>query len=290
VAKKEYLKRGALIPPAPRLNFLLGCSDGELSGFELARLAEVANLRTDLHVILDKLIDEMAQAALAGWFRQTDRQTLMGAIQSPEEHSAEILAWAKERIKNGQRGEEELAPRTSLAPGAAHLAAALRYQERNVAEGLCSVCPRPLARNSVKYCDVHLAKQRARYKPKGAKGALPGTREWLYEGVFESAHGKQPGTLAALARTHARQHQTTEKEKVLYSRVAERLEMTERHVRAVALGQRRSATVLAAITKETEQMATDALAALAEASEKRPKKRGREASSAFGVPVKTLIG
>jgi len=58
----------------------------------------------------------------------------------------------------------------------------------------------------------------------------------------------------------------------------------------VALGQRRSKEVWAAIEKEIQQEATDVLATLAEASEKRRKKKDRKAASAFGVPVKTLIG
>jgi len=254
------------------LNFLLGCSDTDLSDFELNKLATIADLRSELHKVLDTIIDEMSQAALAAWFSTIDRPALKQAIENPDD----IMAWARVRIRDGQRSKEELVPRPALAPGAAHLAAALRYQERNVAEGLCSVCPRPLARNSVKYCDVHLAKQRARYKPKNAKGALPGTREWLYEGVFQSSHGKMPGTLAALARTHARQHRTTEKEKLLYSRVAEQLGVSPAHVRCVALGQRRSEAVSVAIEKEIQQEATEVLARLAEAGEKRKKKRGDE--------------
>jgi len=183
------------LPPAARLNFLLGASEIDLGSFELARLAEVAELRTELHAILDKLIDQMATAALVGWFRQTDRETLKHAIENPQD----VMAWAKERIKNGQRSEQELVPRAVLAPGRAHLAAALRYQQRNNAKGLCAVCPQPLDRNSVRFCTKHLAAARARYKPKGAKGELPGSISWLYgDGVFESGQGKQPGTAKAL--------------------------------------------------------------------------------------------
>ncbi|HXL23845.1 MAG TPA: hypothetical protein VOA78_15385 [Candidatus Dormibacteraeota bacterium] len=181
------------------LNFLLGASQGQLDNFELARLAEVANLRSELHETLDKIIDQMAQAAVAGWFRQTDRETLTRVLnQSPEEHTAEILAWAKERIKNGQRSEEELVPRTALPPGAAHLAASLRYQARNIAEGKCEKCPQPLDRNSVRYCTKHLGMARNRMEKKGK--AVPGSREYLYsEEKQPSTHGRQPGTLAALA-------------------------------------------------------------------------------------------
>ena len=198
MAKKEYMRKQSLIPEA-RLNFLLGCSEKDLGNFELARLAEVANLRTDLHMILDKLMDEMAQAALAGWFRQTNRETLQQVIQSPEEHTAEILAWANERIRSQGKSGEERVPRTVLAPGAAHLAAALRYQERNIAQGLCAICPTELARGSVRFCERHLAIARARNKTKGAKRGPPGSIDWLYSGVFESTHGKQPGSLKALA-------------------------------------------------------------------------------------------
>src|SRR2546427_8125453 len=94
------------------------------------------------------------------------------------------------KIRDGQRSEEELIPRASLPSGAAHLAAALRYAERNIAEGKCAVCPKPLDRNSVRYCTRHLTIMRLRKKPKGAKGELPGAIAWLYSNEpFESAHG-----------------------------------------------------------------------------------------------------
>ena len=191
-------KNKSLTATGAPLNFLLGCSDADLRTMELARLAEVANHRTDLHAILDKLIDQMAQAALVAWFRITDRDALKRALENPED----VIAWAKERIKNQQRSDAELIPRPSLEAGAAHLAAALRYAERNIAAGKCSVCPKPLARNSVRYCEKHLADARGRKKPKGAKGDLPGTIGYLYgDGTFESSHGKQPGTVKALAES-----------------------------------------------------------------------------------------
>jgi hypothetical protein len=55
------------------LNFLLGCSQGDLGAFELARLGEVAVLRKELHLILDRITDQMSQAALASWFKAQDR-------------------------------------------------------------------------------------------------------------------------------------------------------------------------------------------------------------------------
>src|SRR5205814_4347606 len=98
------------LPVAAKLNFLLGASDNDLSTFELARLAEVANLRADLHAILDKLIDEMAQAAVAGWFRQTTREKVKRALEALENPEARINVaerWAKEKIPDCQKSESE---------------------------------------------------------------------------------------------------------------------------------------------------------------------------------------
>ena len=102
-------------------------------------------------------------------------------------------------IRDGQRSEEEQIPREPLPPGVAHLAAALRYQEQNIAAGLCSVCPEPLDRNSVRYCTKHLAMQRSKSaRQRGARGE-PGSGDYLYGEITESTHGRQPGTLASLA-------------------------------------------------------------------------------------------
>jgi hypothetical protein len=207
--RRTMSKKKSLSTTVP-LNFLLGCSQKNLGSFELARLADVANLRSELHLILDRLIDQMSQAALAAWFRQTDREMLKRVLENPDD----VLLWAKEQIRDQQRSEGELVPLTSLAPGAAHLAAAMRYQEKNIAEGKCAVCPQPLAPHSVRYCETHLAIARARYKPRGGKGQPPGSISWLYDdGGFESGHGKQPGTVAALAKTRARQQRSTEQRK-----------------------------------------------------------------------------
>jgi hypothetical protein len=145
----------------------------------------------------------MAQAALTAWFRTVDRETLKHALNNPDD----IIAWAKEQIRDRQRSEEELIPLTALPPGAAHLAAALRYQERQIAKGLCAVCPQPLANNSVHYCERHLTIARLRHKPKNAKGELPGSVARLYSNdeQFESSHGRQPGTMKALALAREKQ-------------------------------------------------------------------------------------
>jgi hypothetical protein len=181
------------------LNFLLGCSEASLGNFELARLGEVADLRKELHATLDHMIDAAAQAALAAWFRTVNREDLKRRVlQTPDELFGEIMAQAKEEIRDGQRSEEELDAgpmpsnwiiRPSLPPGAAHLAASLRYSERNIVEGKCEKCPQPLDPNSVRYCTKHLAMHREKdRRDREKRGIQPGTR------------GRQPGTLANLAR------------------------------------------------------------------------------------------
>lgn len=184
------------------LNFLLGCGQKDLEDFELGRLSEVANLRKELHEILDRVIDAMSQAALAAWFKSQDRQTLQHAI----EHEEDPIEFAKRMVRDGQRSDEELLPLPSFVPGAAHLAAAVRYQKRNIAEGKCSLCPKPLDRNSVRFCTEHLRKSRDRQRAKKGPRSEPGSTEYLYSGeVTPSTHGRQPGTLQSLALSREKQ-------------------------------------------------------------------------------------
>ena len=176
--------------PQLPLNFLLGCSQQDLDSFQLARLAAVANLRSQLQEKIDKLIDELMQAGLAAWFRKNDRETLKTALETEES----ALEWAKRMI----RGGGEIIPRICLEPGKSHRIAALTYQARNIAEGKCATCPQPLDPNSVRYCTEHLAKERARGQQK--KGlSLPGTREYLYSGEVTPTRGRQPSQLAKQA-------------------------------------------------------------------------------------------
>ena len=190
----------AMYKPLP-LNFLLGCSESSLASFELARLDEMAQLRKELQAVLDRLLDQMSQAAIAGWFRQSDRNAIRYAIENEETP----MQTAARMIRDRQRSDEELAadervneliPLPSLPLGAAHLAAAKRYAERNIAEGKCALCPKPLARHSVRYCDKHLTAARIRATPSKGK---PGSVEWLYGETHETSHGRHPSSLAALA-------------------------------------------------------------------------------------------
>ena len=192
MAKQQHKGLGLTVP----INFLLGCSNGALGNYELARLAEVAELRAQMHVLLDQTIDNQALAWLAAWFRSTDRADLKAALENEES----AFEWAKRMVREGQRSEEENnSPlRAPLPPGAAHLAAALRYQERNIAEGLCCLCPEPQDRNSVRYCTKHLALARQRNARKAGVKGEPGSADYLYGEITESTHGRQPGTLAAL--------------------------------------------------------------------------------------------
>lgn len=227
--------------PLP-LNFLLGCSQLDLGNFELARLADVASLRKELHAILDRVIDAMSQAALAAWFKSQDRNSLKHAIEneeSPEE-------WANRMIRDRQRSEEELIPLPAFEPGATHLAAALRYQERNVAEGKCRKCPQPLDPRSHGYCTKHLAMERERHKPK-RKRVDPGSVAWLYGESLEPGDGR---SVPKIYRKHRR---ITPAGKALLARVAKETGATFQYVRSVFLGDRRgNDRILDAINRELE--------------------------------------
>jgi hypothetical protein len=180
--------------PVP-INFLLGCSEVSLANFQLARQAEAADMRTEMHAILDRLLEQSALAMLATWFRSTDRNALKHAIENPED----VMEWAQEQIRLQRRTEEgeegDVLPIAALPLGAAHLAAAMRYQERNIAEGKCQNCPKPLDRNSVRYCTKHLAVARARKGPKGQAGSV----DYLYGDGFTDRQARHPNALAALA-------------------------------------------------------------------------------------------
>jgi hypothetical protein len=153
-----------------------------LGNFELVKLSEAANARTKLHEDLDRWIDLATQAAIVRLFRARGRKRILKALQETPDPIAE----AKAKIKNMAHTPDDLLPVLSLPPGQAHRTAAVTYQERNLAEGKCCDCPQPLARNSVRYCEKHLAKCRDRARARAKK-------------LNKSPHGRAPGTLAALA-------------------------------------------------------------------------------------------
>jgi hypothetical protein len=183
MSKAHRLKPRKPTALAASLNFLLGASDRELDQFELVKLATVSDLRRELHDTLDKIIEQTATAALARWFRQQDRESLRAALESEES----ALEWARRTVRERGRSKEELIPLPVMAPGEAHRAAALLYQARNIAEGKCQSCPRPLAHHSVRYCQVHLDAANARYAEKSKK-------------LGKAPKGHHPRSLAALKK------------------------------------------------------------------------------------------
>jgi hypothetical protein len=170
------------------VNFLLTCSEATLASFQLACMNQAANLPKELTVIVERMVDESAKAALATWFRTADRGMLKRAIENPED----VVEWAREQIRNKGRKGGELLPMPSAEPGAAHRVAALQYQNQHIAAGKCRVCPRPLDRNSVRFCTAHLEQTRERQCAKSKKLNKP-------------SHGRAPGTLAVLAKARGKQ-------------------------------------------------------------------------------------
>jgi hypothetical protein len=182
--------------PEVSTNFLLTSSQASLEELQLARLGEVANLRKELQEIVDRIVDNLSTAALASWFRQIDRELLRKALENEED----VMAWAQAQIRNQGRSGSELLPAvaTLSAPGAAHRSAAMRYQQNNIADGKCRLCPEPLDRNSTAYCTAHLQQVRECQRTKSKKLNKP-------------APGRAPGSLAALAK--AREEQASKREK-----------------------------------------------------------------------------
>jgi hypothetical protein len=194
----------AIEKKAPPIAFLLECSDTELGNFELARLSEVANLRREMLARFDRIVDESALAVLAAWLRTIDRQELKRQLlQSPNAKIEEILARSREEIRNQGRGQEE-AKEDGPMPSpwlvrqrkyltdeerrAAHSAAQAAVSEQRIADGKCEKCSKPLDPNSVRECTKHLEMHRQRdARARQKKGIQPGM------------HGRQPGTLTALA-------------------------------------------------------------------------------------------
>jgi hypothetical protein len=152
-----------------------------LGDCEFAKLTEAANFRSKLIEDFDNIFNAMTQAALAHLFRE-GRERILKALQETPDPIAE----AKARIKGMGRTPEDVLPMLSLPPGQAHRTAAVTYQNRNIQDGKCCVCPNPLARNSVRYCETHLAVCRDRARARAKKLNKP-------------PHGRAPGTLAALA-------------------------------------------------------------------------------------------
>jgi hypothetical protein len=116
------------------LHFLLTCSETSLGNFEISKLTDVINLRSQLHRVLDDLMDASNQAALARLFRAQGRERILRALESTPDPIAE----AKAKIRNMGRTPEEpndrcadtdFVPLLSLNPGQAHRTASVTYQK-----------------------------------------------------------------------------------------------------------------------------------------------------------------
>jgi hypothetical protein len=131
------------------------------------------------------MLREVSRLDLVRSIRASSPEQIKEALERP----SDAIADAKPQIKNAGRSVDELIPLLPLASAAVkanHIAASIRYQERNIEEGKCSICPQSLAHNSVRYCETHLAVRWDRARKRAKKLDKP-------------PHGRAPGTLAALA-------------------------------------------------------------------------------------------
>lgn len=248
--------------------FLVHHSAGDLQALLLVKFAETANLRSELehfladprlardvrrarkakygslsayrYSLLDCLADGLCAVRLTQWALNGGIEEIRQAILDGPSTFQTALDDAKAQIRNYGRSPEEQASlaewrqRVKDDPGAAHRSAVAGYVLRNIAAGKCERCPQPLDRNSVRYCPRHLTVERLRKPPKGG-------------------HGKQPGTLMALAAARKKRIRTTAEERALWDRIAKQLRMSAIHVRNVATGVKRSDKVTAALAEATEK-------------------------------------
>jgi hypothetical protein len=138
------------------LHFLITCSETSLENFEPAKLADVNNLRSQLHKVLDVLMDASNQAALARLFRAQGRERILRALESTPDPIAE----AKAKIRNMGRTPEEpndrcadtdFVPLLSLNPGQAHRTASVTYQKW-ISKKESAVCAR--TRSLITVCAI----------------------------------------------------------------------------------------------------------------------------------------
>ncbi len=119
-------------PVKQPLNFLLSVSEHTLDNFRLIHMSAAANLRKEIAILIDKLIDELVQVELAQWFKENDREGLKRALETEED----ALTWAKRMMRGG--GEILPRPRMSPEEAKAHrVASVMKCQRRNIAEGKC---------------------------------------------------------------------------------------------------------------------------------------------------------
>jgi hypothetical protein len=153
------------------LQFLLTCSETSLNNFQLVKLSEAANFRKQAYELMDAWYEAALQAELARLFRAQGRERILRALAQP----LDAIADAKAKLHPPEVSPEGYVAPEPLPKGQAHRTASVTYQKRNVADGLCCVCPTPLARNSVLYCEKHLAacRERARIRARNRRGNPP---------------------------------------------------------------------------------------------------------------------
>ena len=156
------------------LKFLLTCSELDLDNFELGTHSRINNLKSQVADDIENMLREVSRLDLVRSIRASSPEQIKEALERP----SDAIADAKLKINNAGRRGDELLPLLPSPPAAVKanpVTASIRYQERNVEDGKCSICPKPRARHSVLYCEKHLAACRDRARARAKKPALPAT-------------------------------------------------------------------------------------------------------------------
>jgi hypothetical protein len=150
-------------------------------GWRLSKLAAVANYRSQLHEVLDNLLDAGNQATLACLFRVKGREVIKEILNGPP---PDPIADAKSKLKKMGRTAKDLVPLLSLPPGQA--------QPRS---GFDISAPEDRRREVLPQCA--LLRDTPHRVPRSSKGQIK-------ENSTSRRTARAPGTLAALGRSWRR--------------------------------------------------------------------------------------
>ena len=78
------------------VEFMLSASTNSLSDFQLARLNEAANLKSEARELLEQAMEKMVEARVACWFRMHREDLLRACSSISVPNEAEFKLWLRE--------------------------------------------------------------------------------------------------------------------------------------------------------------------------------------------------
>lgn len=78
------------------LEFMLSASTNSLSDFQLARLNEAANLKSEARELMEQAMEKMVEARVACWFRMHREELIRACSSISVPNEAEVRLWLRE--------------------------------------------------------------------------------------------------------------------------------------------------------------------------------------------------